>query len=89
MTALEMIETRIEMSGGNPYNYDTDAMVIDFNNSNLNLDTADIEEYNTFMIVTNSIINGQFKQAKEQANQFHVDYNMAYFSIKGTDPSSD
>lgn len=53
--------------------YDTEAMLIDESNGNFSQEEA--ECYLHTNIVTASIINGQFKQAKEQCIRYGLHYN--------------
>ena len=46
--------------------YDTDALEFDYQNNNFDIDTSEVADYYTPLIVANSIINGQFKQAVKQ-----------------------
>ena len=61
--------------------YDTDSIEFDTENNNFN--PEDIEDYRHENIVKTSIINGQYQQAKEQANQFGLNYEVFYFKVKG------
>ena len=53
--------------------YDTEAMRIDAQNGNFELERA--EEYRHEAIVQASIINGQFTQAKNQCAKFGLNYD--------------
>ena len=55
--------------------YDTDAMRTDAANGNFSPDEA--EEYRHEAIVAASIVNGQFKQAREQCARFGLKYEDA------------
>ena len=55
--------------------YDTDAMRTDAANGNFSPDDA--EEYRHEAIVAASIVNGQFKQAREQCARFGLKYEDA------------
>ena len=50
--------------------YDTDAIEIDYANNNFNIDDGDVESYYKPRIIAESVINGQLKQAREQAKSY-------------------
>jgi hypothetical protein len=52
--------------------YDSEAMRMDAKNNNFSPERA--EEYLHTNIVTESLINGQFEQAKRQCRQYGLDY---------------
>ena len=60
--------------------YDTDMMETDCRNGNFNPLENDLVDYSKRIIVLKSIINGQHKQAKEQA----IEYGFDYADIKAT-----
>ena len=51
--------------------YDKDALEFDMSNNNYTLNTT-VQDYYKPQIVANSVINGQFKQAKEQIRQYDL-----------------
>ena len=50
--------------------YDTDAMRTDYRNNNLDLDNPNIDSYYMANIVAESVINGQFTQARKQFSKY-------------------
>ena len=50
--------------------YDTDAIEIDYANNNFSIDGGDVELYYKPRIIAESVINGQLKQAREQAKSY-------------------
>jgi len=63
--------------------YDIEAMLIDIQNNNFDPETGDAEAYRHEEIVRTSIINGQLKQAENQAREFGLDYQSILTEEKG------
>ena len=63
--------------------YDTEAMRFDASNNNFSPDRA--EEYRYTYIVAESIANGQFKQARQQCQQYGLIYEQQMVA-NGQDP---
>ncbi len=52
-----------------------------FDRSNNNATEEDFEDYRHDNIVRQSIVNGQFKQAKQQATDYGLDYSELYKEV--------
>jgi len=48
---------------------------MDYQNGNFDIKTDDIEDYTHENIVQKSIRNGQMKQAREQCDEYGLDYD--------------
>ena len=56
--------------------YDVDAIEFDYKNNNFDLTYPEVWPYYTPQIVANSVINGQFKQAKKQLKSYGFDSSL-------------
>lgn len=64
--------------------YDVGNIVGDVDNgARILSDFTDFEDYNKRTIVVNSIICGQFTQAKEQAERYGLNYELVKYQVKG------
>lgn len=76
MTTIEKVKDRLYDLGYMSECYDIEAMASDIDNGNFDLDeAADFRDYFTRNIVVTSFLNGQRKQAKEQADAYGLDYD--------------
>jgi len=52
------------------FQYDIDALLLDYSNNNLDLDSPDLSCYECVNIVYESILNGQLTQAHDQYRRY-------------------
>ena len=60
--------------------YDTEAIAIDLRNNNFTTDR--LEEYRHENIVRESLVNGQFSQAREQCARYGLNYELERHKFK-------
>ena len=78
MTDEERFDEYVDTQLVDPETYDLDAMRLDFEAGNFDLDTDDPEDYDKQTIVRTSMTNGQFKQARNQCDEYGLDYEEEY-----------
>jgi len=64
-------------------NYAIGYIAADYNNGNVDLEDVDqVQEYRKEYIVQESLVNGQFTQAREQCSEFGLKYEDELFKYK-------